>query len=129
MEEQIIKNVTEKPGIFKKGRTPWNKGKINPNRQTKKEEYKKHEKKYWERNIKKRFGINLEEYDKLLKEQNGICAICRKKPTMILSVDHNHKTGKVRGLLCYNCNVGIGMFRENISLMKKGIKYLEKHNG
>lgn len=119
----------EQPGRFQKGRIPWNKGKRNPNRQTKKQEYQKNEEKYWERNIKKRFGITIEDYDKILKKQKGRCAICGKKKRQRLGVDHNHKTGKVRGLLCYNCNAGLGMFKEDKSFLKKAIKYVGRYNG
>ncbi|MHA1410550.1 MAG: endonuclease VII domain-containing protein [Candidatus Odinarchaeia archaeon] len=131
MEEQIVMNKTENPGQFKKGYTPWNKGvsKYSDKKEAKRKEYRKNEKKYWERKIKNKFGVTMEEYDKILREQKEKCAICGKKPKMRLSIDHNHKTGKVRGLLCYNCNAGIGMFREDTSLMKKAIKYMEKYNG
>lgn len=67
-------------------------------------------------------------------KQNRLCAICGNPETRIirgksiLSVDHNHKTGKVRALLCNNCNQGIGKLKDNIDILKLAIEYLEKHN-
>lgn len=83
------------------------------------------------------YGITLEEYDKLMILQNNKCAICLKSETIVdnrtkqvrrLSVDHNHETGKVRGLLCKNCNVGLGLFKENLNIIHNLIKYLENNN-
>ena len=92
--------------------------------------------------LKYKFGITIEEYDLLLEAQGGTCALCdglnniRKKSTysgnpvaMALSVDHNHKTGKVRGLLCNGCNTSLGKFRDDPVLLKKAIKYLEETDG
>ena len=82
------------------------------------------------------FGITLNDYNFLSEQQNHLCAICGKPETEVqkgktpktLSVDHNHSTNKVRGLLCQKCNKGIGMFLENIDILKSAITYLEKHN-
>jgi len=85
---------------------------------------------------KHNFGIAPEEYDKKMREQKGRCAACGKKETHIdrrsgkvraLSVDHDHKTNKLRGLLCGNCNRGLGMFKDSIDLLLKAIKYLKKY--
>lgn len=77
------------------------------------------------------YGITIEEYERLLKEQNGLCKICKQPESQImrgkqksLAVDHNHETGEIRGLLCGKCNSGIGMFRENTLLLSEAIKYL-----
>lgn len=79
------------------------------------------------RTLKKRYGISVECYEKMLEDQNGVCAICGAFPgKRRLHVDHNHKTGEVRGLLCNNCNVGIGHAQEDITTLKKMIYYLEK---
>jgi len=75
----------------------------------------------------RQYGITVEEYEILLAEQNNGCAIC-KAPTGAdgkrLAVDHNHETGEVRGLLCDNCNTGLGMFKDNPSLLAISINYL-----
>lgn len=84
-------------------------------------------------NLKKCFGISVEEYEALLKLQKGKCAICKQventkysKGGYIenLGVDHNHKTKQIRGLLCRKCNLAIGLFGENTKTMKNAIKYL-----
>lgn len=80
--------------------------------------------------------ITLDEYKKMVEEQNNKCAICSKEETCKdpkhdrirrLSIDHCHKTGKARALLCHNCNLTIGRFKDNIALLNKAIEYLEKH--
>ena len=81
--------------------------------------------------IKKRYGINEGEYQVLLDSQNGLCAICRVPQLgkhKFLSVDHNHLTGKVRGLLCNNCNHALGMVKDNPIILQKMINYLDKFN-
>lgn len=82
----------------------------------------------WRRQFKlKKYGITIEEYNKLLEEQDGCCKICGKYFTEYkrdFSVDHNHTTGKVRGLLCNSCNTGIGLLGEDIDILIKAIKYL-----
>ncbi len=78
----------------------------------------------WE--LKKDFGITLEDFRRMEAEQNGLCAICSKAETngKRLSVDHCHTTKKVRGLLCGNCNRGLGLFKDNQAYLKEAIKYL-----
>lgn len=74
------------------------------------------------------YGITLEKYDALLAEQGGVCAICKKeessKKKKNLTVDHDHSTGVVRGLLCHQCNSGLGMFRDSSSLTQAATEYL-----
>jgi hypothetical protein len=75
----------------------------------------------------KAYGIKftLEQYDVMLAAQNGHCAICLSIPgKRRFHVDHCHKTGKVRGLLCFNCNVGIGKFKDDSELIFKVLRYL-----
>ena len=83
--------------------------------------------------IKWRYGITKDEYNQLLKEQKNKCAICRKKETQVnkkgevyrLCVDHDHVTGKVRGLLCFSCNKTLGHY-ETMDIPPL-VAYLEKH--
>ena len=81
--------------------------------------------------LKRMYGISLEDYDKMSEEQNHKCQICGKTEmnyrNKVLCVDHNHSTGKVRGLLCGLCNSGLGKFLENKQYMLNAIKYLEKY--
>jgi Recombination endonuclease VII len=77
------------------------------------------------------FGLN--EYNNLLEKQNTVCAICLnpntngRSDTNNLYVDHDHKTGKVRGLLCSNCNRSLGLVGDNIQTLQSMIEYLKKH--
>ena len=76
--------------------------------------------------LKSCYGISVEYYNALLARQGGKCAICREKPEgQTLCVDHCHVTGRIRGLLCRNCNVGLGNFRDDPRRMRAGIAYLE----
>jgi Autographiviridae endonuclease VII len=87
--------------------------------------------------LKKHFGITLEQYQKMLSEQKGLCAVCGKPETVRdkksneirwLSVDHNHETGEIRKLLCNNCNVAMGHVGDSIEHLKQLIRYLESFN-
>lgn len=83
--------------------------------------------------FKTRYGITLLEYNLLLEAQNGVCAICGtdkpgRKGSNYLSVDHCHASGKVRGLLCYKCNVGLGAFKDDPASLTKAIEYLGGNN-
>ena len=73
------------------------------------------------------YGITPEQYLALYDLQQGKCAICKEEPTTKrgLHVDHCHTTTQVRGLLCHGCNVALGSFRDNISLLEKAISYLK----
>ena len=82
--------------------------------------------------LKLKYGMSVEEYDILWEKQKGVCAICglpeiRKHQNgqiVRLAVDHCHKTGKVRGLLCSHCNLMLGSARDDINILLKGIQYL-----
>lgn len=83
--------------------------------------------------LKQTFGIDLDEYKAMLLAQDGVCAICGKPETLTyrgklrhLSVDHNHKTEQVRGLLCNDCNVALGWFHEDVQVLKNAIRYLNE---
>lgn len=70
------------------------------------------------------YGLSKEQFYIILKKQKEKCAICSIFINDRCSVDHNHITGKARGLLCNNCNSGIGMFEDNVFLLNQAIKYL-----
>lgn len=79
--------------------------------------------------LKTRFGITIRQYNEMLQEQNNSCALCKIDQSQLkrnLSVDHCHKTGKIRGLLCMECNTGIGKFKDSIELLEETIKYLKQ---
>jgi membrane-associated HD superfamily phosphohydrolase len=76
--------------------------------------------------IKRLYGMTLEDYEVLFNKQGGVCAICGKpETTRRLSIDHNHETGMVRGLLCSRCNLTIGKMEDNIELFELAITYLK----
>ena len=79
------------------------------------------------RKLSKQYGITVEDYNRKLLAQNGVCRICHLPPksNRRLVVDHNHTSGQVRGLLCSNCNTAIGLLWENVTSMKRAIAYLE----
>lgn len=106
------------------------------------EKMKKNSKK---KHIKKKYGITLEELNILIEKQNNLCAICQKGSTEIvwmrepgkdskiqvlktLDIDHNHKTGLVRQLLCGPCNRGAGQFKDSSVLLRAAARYIDKHN-
>lgn len=72
--------------------------------------------------LKSKYNLTPTEHDALISEQNSKCAIC--EDTTKLHIDHDHRTGVVRGLLCHSCNVSLGHFRDNIQILEKAIKYL-----
>lgn len=93
--------------------------------------------KYYDNYYNKRFGISLDEVQKMLSNQNGLCAnIGCSKPIRMgsvennatFAVDHNHETGKVRALLCTRCNCMLGHIEKNRSLVPGMMDYLNKHN-
>lgn len=102
------------------------------------EYYREHRKAYKtdykDSDLQRRFGISLYEYGQMLLKQNGTCAICkgtyaghRNGEPKALAVDHDHKTGKVRGLLCEACNQGIGKLQEDVTILQEAINYLNEH--
>lgn len=77
----------------------------------------------------KKYGLTIPQYERLLQAQGGVCAICHRPETnsrlSCLSVDHNHTTNKVRGLLCSRCNIAVGMLQDNASLARNLAQYLD----
>lgn len=79
--------------------------------------------------LKKAYGITLSQKSKILKNQNGKCSICKKEieTERDKNVDHCHKTGKVRSILCCKCNLGLGYFDDNVQNLKNAVQYLKQH--
>lgn len=84
-----------------------------------------------EADLRSKYGIGVEDYDRMLVEQSGGCAICRRGPEVnrngfqkFLHVDHDHDSGRVRGLLCDRCNLSIGQFEHNPELLERAAAYL-----
>lgn len=96
------------------------------------EHRKQHRLSYSESDMNRKYGITLQEYAQRIVDQNGVCAICKQPETHMrngklkaLAVDHDHKTGAVRGLLCSDCNTGIGKLKDDPEIMKSAIRYLQ----
>lgn len=93
-----------------------------------------------EGNKARKFGLSIEEYQKIFSDQNNRCAICDRPETRIfkdriskemkvakLCLDHDHVSGKIRQLLCHDCNTGIGKFKDDIQNLQSAIEYLKRH--
>jgi hypothetical protein len=88
----------------------------------------------WKYDLQKNYGMTESEWESLLALQGGGCGICGEKETNVhksgtvwrLSVDHCHDTGKIRGILCNNCNRAIGLLKDNVQLLRKAADYLER---
>jgi len=80
--------------------------------------------------LRYRYGINSEQFDKIFESQGRLCAICGsdKSDSRNFVVDHNHKTGNIRGILCSYCNRGLGIFKDDVDIMTRAILYLKKEN-
>lgn len=83
----------------------------------------------------KNYGLTINEWNLLFEKQKGLCAICNLPETVLLkgkvkrlAIDHCHKTGKVRGLLCAKCNKSIGLLNEDLRLLESAAQYLKFHN-
>ena len=91
----------------------------------------RHPEKNRENHLKDNYGITLEDYELMVIQQENRCAICGGKesgnPSGRWSIDHNHKTQKIRALLCHACNALLGQAREDTSILKAAIAYLERH--
>lgn len=85
----------------------------------------------WAGHLRRKYGITPEQYDAMLDAQGGKCAICGRleqdSPRGRLVVDHMHCSGKVRSLLCGQCNSGIGLLGENTDVLRRAIEYIEQH--
>ena len=78
--------------------------------------------------LKKGYGLTLDDFDRMLQEHNHVCAVCGKPESFRenLTIDHCHTTGKIRGLLCTNCNSGIGKLGDTSVAVLKAVVYLER---
>jgi hypothetical protein len=78
--------------------------------------------------LKRLYGLTITQYESLLEQQRGVCAVCLEPPRKIrLAVDHNHATGKTRGLLCAKCNRAVGCVGDNHTTAKHLTNYIRKH--
>lgn len=115
--------------MYKRKYYAQNKDRINARR---KEKYARQRDHFRNQALSSKYGMTSKQYDTLLATQNGVCAICRKPETRMargrllpLSVDHCHRSGENRGLLCSQCNPGLGNFTDSPKLLRAAAAYLE----
>ncbi len=111
----------------------WKKAHRDKHLEFKKKYYQTH-KEQWKHNYKYKiglkYGVTEEEFNRMRTEQEFKCKICGKHENdqvRRLSLDHDHKTGEIRGLLCDNCNVGLGNFQDSPEILQSAINYLQKN--
>ena len=106
--------------------------KIDTIRAQQRARYHSNPQKYRDYSLRRLYGITSADYERMFQEQDGKCAVCKTcdfvGPGKKLHVDHDHKTGLVRGLICVRCNVLIGMAQEQPARFRAAIIYLERHN-
>ena len=115
---------TEAQKIAQKKWRAKNKDKVRENHKRWRKSHPEHER---SKSYKRRYGISIDEYNKMLLSQSGKCLICKeieKSKNGYLYVDHCHKTLKVRGLLCLKCNTILGMAKDNPEILLKCVQYL-----
>ena len=127
---EFYKCAAKKDGISYRCKTCDNKARL----QYIKDNPAKHKESLRGRMLKKRYGITLIEYNNMCEEQGNHCALCgcekenNNRGMHHLSVDHCHKTGKIRGILCSNCNRGLGLLGDDLESIQRVIKYLERQD-
>lgn len=90
----------------------------------------KNKDKYTHCRLKYRYGISLSDYDEMFVGQGGLCAICKCAGSARgLFVDHCHRTGVVRGLLCSTCNMGVGLLKDDPEILRSAALYLDDYSG
>lgn len=126
-EEQILESIRLRKE-YKKRYFQENKDRI---RERKKKPSKEKSAEY---NMRWHYGVEIEDFNRVLLEQNGLCAICsikldRSNRSTVPSIDHDHRDGSFRGILCHRCNVSLGLMDENPETLRSAIRYLESTNG
>lgn len=118
--------VHSRPGQYMAFCKPCNKARSDEWKKKNPERFKKQNRNWM---LKRSFGITTEERDAMLENQGGVCAICKGAPDKqhyTFSVDHYDPTGDIRGILCGNCNCGIGQFKDKPELLRAAILYLQE---
>jgi hypothetical protein len=130
-------NYRQKHAMYQRG---WNKRNPEKAREHKRRYRTRHPEKVWQFanaegrkqarakwRLRNRYGLSLEDYASLLLAQDNRCVICDSSfSTETPYVDHNHITGKVRGILCATCNMGLGSYKDSVILLEKAISYLRR---
>jgi hypothetical protein len=96
-----------------------------------KQRYKERSHKNRAYHLRRKYGLSTESISAILEQQRGACPICKKDlgdKTINIHIDHDHRSGKTRGILCRVCNTGIGHFDDNPDLLLAAVAYLQKHS-
>ena len=124
-KDKSLAQKREYDKLHRNERSIYNKKYRNDHREKLVAHQKEYRKAHREEILMKKYRLTIENYDKMLVAQNGVCAICGHPPNWrCLSVDHNHITGNVRGLLCTNCNMMLGLVDDSIEILRSAIEYL-----
>jgi len=124
--EEFVKSKTTKSGYRGICKTCFN-AYYAKRRVEKYEQVRSYEKKFHrQRRLKYEYNTTEEVISEMAQKQEHKCAICFKESKLV--IDHCHVGGQVRGLLCTNCNTGLGQFKDNVESLRMAIEYLEKHN-
>jgi hypothetical protein len=120
---EFSKNSAKKDGLQERC-TPCRKFHSNKTKHLRKRPTKEQKRKY----LLASYKLDFSTFEKMILEQNNVCAICKtdKWDRPSPSIDHCHKTGTVRGLLCNNCNRALGMFKDDLEILKNAVKYIER---
>ena len=114
----------------RKARQVWVEENQDKLREIKREERRRNRDTRRDYDFRQKYGITLADYDTMFESQGGVCAICFQPPTggRRMAVDHNHETGKIRGLLCHRCNLAIGNLRDDPEVIASAFAYVEAHH-
>jgi hypothetical protein len=130
---KVAKWRKENPEKYREQRLAWQRKNREKIYAKHKEHYRNNRERYraysYKSNLKTQFGITLEQYNSLWEAQGSKCVICKRSPSEVsgrFHVDHDHKTGHIRGIICPQCNHAIGLFRDDISVLKNAIKYMKR---
>ena len=123
----IVEKINKKHKIYLKEYRKANRVKRN---EYLKEWYRKNPDKKRSQKYRRRYGIDVEDYNKMLAEQDNVCAICGntdlgRKMAKYFVIDHCHKTGEIRGLLCHKCNMILGLCNDDPEILLSGALYLK----
>ena len=111
--------------------TAWHENNRTRDLANKKALYESKPKAYWERNLRNKYGLTVADYERMLLEQGGVCAVCKGPETRAgfqLGIDHCHATGKVRGLLCTACNTALGLLGDDWQRIQSLSEYIKIHS-
>lgn len=128
IKERRKKHYQENIEQIKERNEKWRKNNKDKHNKSTTKYYKNNPDKARNRQLKHSYNITLEQYNEMLVAQNNVCMICKNSETenKNFAVDHNHNTGKVRGLLCSACNKSLGGFKDNVNILQNAIEYLKK---